>query len=97
MRWINGLSKSQRVVVVIAFGLALGMLGSYLVSLGAPVSGWYGFSPLTDSFYVPGLRPWLRLIIWLLVIVVWAAGSIWVLRPSLDQAASPEPERHAGD
>jgi hypothetical protein len=82
MRWIDGLSKSQRVVVVIAFGFALDTLGSYLVNLGdALASGWYAYSPLTSGLYAPtGLHPWLRLIIWLVLIGVWAAGSIWVLR-----------------
>jgi hypothetical protein len=35
MRWIDGLNKSQRVVVVIAIGIAIGTLGSYLVKLGS--------------------------------------------------------------
>jgi heme/copper-type cytochrome/quinol oxidase subunit 1 len=86
MRWIDALSKSQRLVVVIAFGLALGTLGSYLVSLGSgPVaSGWYAYSPLTTGPFLPqtGLHPWLRVIIWLVLIGVWAVGSVRVLRPS---------------
>jgi len=88
MRWIDGLSKSQRVVVVVAFGLALGTLGSYLVDIGNSLaSGWYAYSPLTNSLYAPtGLHPWLRLIIWLVLIAAWALGSIRVLRPSADAA-----------
>jgi len=35
MRLIDGLSRAQRVVVVVALGLALGVVGTYLVSLGA--------------------------------------------------------------
>jgi hypothetical protein len=83
MRRIDGLSRSQRVVVVIALGLVLGTLGSYLVNLGNGLtSGWYAYSPLTSSLYAPtGLHPWLRLIIWLVLIGAWAAGSIRVLRP----------------
>jgi hypothetical protein len=34
MHLINRLSKAQRVVVVVALGLALAAVGSYLVSLG---------------------------------------------------------------
>jgi hypothetical protein len=93
MRWIDGLSRSQRVVVVIALGLALGALGSYLVSLGsgfprdfaAPdfsVGG--GFAP------IGGVPAWLRLIIWLVMIGVWALASVRVLRPSPDGASSEQ-------
>jgi hypothetical protein len=93
MRWTNGLSTSQRVVVVIAFGLALGTLGSYLVNLGNGLaSGWYAYSPLTSgSLFAPtGLHPWLRVIIWLMLIGVWALGSIWVLRPAPEEARSAD-------
>jgi len=93
MRWIDGLSKSQRVVVVVAFGLAIGTLGSYLVTLGSGsvASGWYAYSPLSSGPLVAptGLHPWLRVLIWLVLIAVWALGSIRVLRPSPD-GAPPE-------
>lgn len=90
MRLIDGLSKAQRVVVVAALGLALGVVGSYLVSLGGVAGfGWYAYSPLTAQVQLPGmgLRGWLRLIIWLLVIGLWALVSIRVLRPSSGQGA----------
>ena len=35
MRVINRLSRSQRLVVVVALGLALGVIGTYLMSLGS--------------------------------------------------------------
>lgn len=85
MRFIDGLSKGQRVVVVVALGLALGALGTYLVSLGSGARfGWYAYSPLTAELYAPGtgLPAWLRLIIWLGLIGLWALASIRVLRPS---------------
>ncbi len=91
MRWIDGLSKAQRVRVVIALGLALGTLGSYIVSLGGGVaSGWYAYSPLTTELYPPGsgLHGWLRVIIWLVLIGVWALASIRVLRPSSGNSTS---------
>jgi len=44
MRVIDGLSKAQRVVVVVALGLALGVTGTYLVSLGSGIRfGWYAY------------------------------------------------------
>jgi hypothetical protein len=91
MRWIDRLTKAQRVVVVVAFGLALGTVGSYLVSLGSGVAfGWYGYAPLTSQFYGlgRGLHPWLRLIIWLVLIGLWALGSLRVLRASSEHAGS---------
>jgi hypothetical protein len=95
MRWIDRLSKSQRVVVVIALGLALGTLGSYLDSLGGGyASGWSALAPVnTAAFYAPssGLRPWLLLIVWLVLIGVWALGSVRVLRPSSGDAPPQRP------
>jgi hypothetical protein len=90
MHRIDELSKAQRVVVVIALGLALGTVGSYLVSLGSGFpSGWT--APLTSGggFYGlgGGLHSWLRLIIWLVLIGLWAVASVRVLRPPSENAA----------
>jgi hypothetical protein len=90
MRFIDGLSKAQRVVVVIGLGLALSAVGSYLVSLGSGLpSGWTGYAPLQVQV-VPGIgmAPWLRLIIWLALIALWALASIRVLRPPPGQSGS---------
>jgi heme/copper-type cytochrome/quinol oxidase subunit 1 len=83
MRLIDGLSRSQRIVVVVALGLALGVFGTYLVNLGNGIrSGWYAYSPLTATLQLPstGLPSWLLLIIWLALIGLWALASIRVLR-----------------
>ena len=37
MRWIDRLNKAQRVVVVVAFGVALGAVGTYLSNLGVRI------------------------------------------------------------
>jgi heme/copper-type cytochrome/quinol oxidase subunit 1 len=84
MRVTDRLSQPQRIVVVIAFGMALWAAGIYLVNLGNEAgSGWYAYSPLSQpaSLHV-GLAAWLRLIIWLALVCLWALGSIRVLRPS---------------
>jgi hypothetical protein len=91
MRLIDRLGRAQRVVLVVALGLALGTAGSYLVSLGGGVrSGWYAYSPLTSSLYAPstGLPAWLRLVIWLGLIALWALASIRVMRPSSGRAVA---------
>jgi hypothetical protein len=87
MRVIDRLSRPQRVVVVVALGLALGVIGTYLMSLSSGIrSGWYGYAPLTATLQAPGtgLPGWLQLIIWLALIGAWALASIRVLRPAAD-------------
>jgi hypothetical protein len=89
MRWIDRLGTAQRVIGVIALGLALGILASYLTSLGR-FSGWYAYAPLTgQSFQPPGTGEpgWLRLIIWLAAVVLWALASVRLLRPSRENHA----------
>lgn len=89
MRVIDRLSMAQRIVVVIALGVAFTVLGRYLVSLGGhPPFGWYGYSPL-DARVGPvssGLAPWLRVIVWLALTAGWAGSSIRVLRPARGEA-----------
>jgi heme/copper-type cytochrome/quinol oxidase subunit 1 len=89
MRWIDGLSMPQRVVVVVALGLGLGTVGGYLVSLGGGNAfGWTGYAPLSSAPYAlsRGLHGWLRVIIWLVLIGLWAVASVRVLRPSRENA-----------
>lgn len=93
VRITDRLSRPQRVIAVIALGLALGAAGSYLMSLGGGIrSGWYAYSPLTAAPGT-GLPGWLRLIIWLILIAAWALASIRVLRPSPGQGAPPADDR----
>jgi hypothetical protein len=85
MRLTDRLNQSQRIVVVIALGMALGAAGIYLLNLGNTARlGWYAYAPLSQSVSAPhtGLAGWLRLIIWLVLIGLWALVSIRVLRPS---------------
>ncbi len=87
MRMTDRLSQPQRIVVVIALGMALGAAGTYLVNRGNTFGdGWYGYAPLSETVYPPGLHGWLRLLIWLALIGLWALVSIRVLRPSPEQA-----------
>ncbi len=79
-------------MVVIALGVACGAAGAYLVSLGNTGSaGWYAYAPgISESVYPPqtGLHGWLRLIIWLALVGLWALVSIRVLRPSPEEPPS---------
>lgn len=88
MRLTDRLSQPQRIVVVIALGMAFGAVGIYLADLGNTVGfGWYAYSPLSQQFYAThtGLGGWLRLIVLLALIVLWALVSVRILRPSPEE------------
>lgn len=82
------LNRAQRVVVVIGLALALGSLGGWLTVLGShPPNGWVAYSPLSSGNLFGGLHPWVRLVIWLLLVAVWVASSTALLRT---RSAEPE-------
>ncbi len=83
MRLIEGLNTAQRVVIVVAIGIALAAVGLYLTRLGSPRFGWYAYAPLAPGVGPPGtgLPAWLRLIIWLGLTGIWAVASVVLLRP----------------
>lgn len=88
MRWIDRLNTAQRVVVIIALGLALAVVARYLTSLGTR-PGWYAYAPLSRQSFPPfgfGEPRWLRMIIWLAAISLWGAVSAAVLRRSPDHS-----------
>jgi hypothetical protein len=89
----KSLNMAQRIIVVVAFGMAFGVAGSYLVNLGSPavnlVSPANLGSPAFSSDVVlrfpgTGLPAWLRVIIWLGLVAVWALISVGVLRESAE-------------
>jgi hypothetical protein len=72
---------AQRVVIVVAIGIALAVTGSYLVSLGSGFHvGWTGIASLAMWPPGAGLSSWVRLIIWLGLTGIWASASVFVLR-----------------
>jgi heme/copper-type cytochrome/quinol oxidase subunit 1 len=84
MRFVERLGLAQRVVAVVAFGLVCGVVGEFIVSLGSggADTGWFGYAPLTTSIAVSSdqLSGWEQLLVWLGLIVVWAAVALWLLR-----------------
>jgi hypothetical protein len=71
--------------------LGLGAVGGYLVSLGGGHAfGWTGYAPLTPAAYAPGrgLNAWLRVLIWLVLIGLWAVASVRLLRPSSENGSA---------
>lgn len=88
MRLIDRLSQPQRIVIVIALGVACVAVGSYIGILGTSVSsGWYAYAPLTASSQSAGLHGWVILIVWLALAGLWALASIRVLRPGPGEPA----------
>jgi hypothetical protein len=72
-------------VVVVALGLAFGVIGNYLDSLDhTGLTGWYAYAPLSRPIELPGagLTGWERLLIWLVLIGLWAVAAARVLRPA---------------
>jgi len=88
VRSIDRLSQPQKIVIVLALGMAFGAAGTYLVGLGnTSAFGWYAYAPLSQAAYpATGLHGWARLLIWLALIALWALLSVRVLRPSPEQA-----------
>jgi hypothetical protein len=78
------LNRAQRVVAVVALGIILYFLGIWMTSLGSHLP--YGSATYTNastSNFVGGLYPWVRLIIWMLLIATWVGVSIPLLRERL--------------
>ena len=84
MRLIDWLNTAQRVVIVVAIGIALAVAGHYAVSLRSGFhGGWTGYRLLPGQIRTlrTGMPRWLRLIIWLGLTGIWALASVIVLRP----------------
>jgi hypothetical protein len=86
-RWQNpsmkdsSLNRAQRVVFVIGLALALYVLGGWLTQLGSRApTGWVGYAPLSSTIVYGGLHPWVRIVIWLLLIAIWVAFSTTLLK-----------------
>jgi len=88
------LNLPQRIIVVVGWGLALGLFGQWVTAIGqrGPF-GWVAYSPLGPNS-VPsagGLHPWVRLVIWLALVAAWAAGALWVLRTDATKTRGNRP------
>jgi hypothetical protein len=88
VRLIDGLNTAQRVVIVVAIGIALVAIGIYVTNRGSTSPGLHYIS---TSLIGPGMGPpcWLRLIIWLVLDGIWAVASIVVLRPPQGSEGPP--------
>ena len=82
VRLTDRLNKAQKIVVVIATGIALAAIGVYLANRGSVRPGPGHSIALLPSRFAPRPRPprWLRLIIWLALDATWALTATFVLR-----------------
>lgn len=92
MSVVRSLSLPQRIVVVVAVGLAFLACWIWWYSGDVPSSdGWFAYAPntatATDTYYVVRDRQLEHLVIPLVLIGVWATLSLWLLAPS---SAAPE-------
>lgn len=80
------LNRSQRVILVIGLGFALSLFGDWVTALGSRANvGWVAYAPLSSSYNFPafgGFHPWVRLVMWLVLIAVWTGLSVLLLRGS---------------
>jgi hypothetical protein len=75
----------QRVVIVIGLGVGLYCFGGWVTTRGGSGSGWVAYAPLSNQINPaglpgPGLRPWVRLVIWLALTTTWVVTGVLLLR-----------------
>ena len=84
------LNFAQRIVVVVGLGAVFYLVGGWATSLDS-FSGCVGYAPLqvntaTSTYetapFLGGLHPWVRFVIWLVLIAVWVGVSLTLLRSS---------------
>jgi heme/copper-type cytochrome/quinol oxidase subunit 1 len=79
------MNKAQRVVIVVGLGVALYFFGGWVTTRGTGATGWTGYAPL-QVYNTPnlfgGLHPWVRLVIWLVLTLIWVIVSVLLLRSS---------------
>jgi hypothetical protein len=82
-------NRGQRVVLVVGLGVALYFFGGWFTTRGTGAQhGWVAYAPLSNTYNTPnvfgGFHPWVRLVIWLLLILVWVVASVALLRTTRD-------------
>jgi hypothetical protein len=90
-------NMAQRLVVVFGLGAVFYLIGGWVTSLDSAF-GWVGYAPLSTgsstfrtSSFVGGFHPWVRFVIWFLLIAVWVGVSLTLLRSPPLEITSDEP------
>ena len=76
------LTLRHKVVLLIALGAALFVLGQWAIEQASPYGGfgWVAYAPLTAAAPGFGLRPWVQAVLWLGLIAVWTVAALLLLR-----------------
>ena len=96
------LNLGQRIVVIVGLGVGLAVFGLWATAQGSPdhLVGWTGYAPLESSAayrsslsltFRGGLHPWVQLLIWLGLTILWTVTSVFVLRSSSEPLIQSEP------
>ncbi|ERR1019366_3585647 len=97
---LRDLTLRYKVVLLVALGATLWVVGQWAIAEANPLSGfWTGYAPLTASSDL-GLRPWVQAVLWLFLIAVWTVAALWLLRepkPGEVDAKEGEPMAGGGD
>ena len=51
VKYLTRLNLAQRIVIVIAFGIAMVLFGDRVTALGAPSFGWVAYAPLSAATF----------------------------------------------
>jgi heme/copper-type cytochrome/quinol oxidase subunit 1 len=90
MRRLDLLSLAHRIVLVVALGVGLVVLGQFVIRVGGGTyadTGWFGYAPLTTGPPSRGWPAWAILVAWLTVIALWVVASLRLLRPAVGSRA----------
>lgn len=97
MRRAASLNLGQRIVAVVALaGLLRAIGGDVVTQLRRPIEeGWFSYAPLSEEVFDPGGFPyggWRSLaatLVWIVLVAVWGAISIWLLGLPYGRDADP--------
>jgi hypothetical protein len=87
------LNVGQRVIIVVGIEISLYLLGQWAIGYwqfgSEGSSGWVAYAPLSAASTPPQvvLHPWVRLVIWLALTLVWVVSSVVLLRRRDSEAA----------
>ncbi|MGA3146967.1 MAG: hypothetical protein ABSF33_05760 [Acidimicrobiales bacterium] len=79
------LNTGQRIVILIGLGVALSFFGDWATTRGQTASGWVAYAPLSRTVNPgdlagSGLHPWVQLVIWLALTLIWILVALFLLR-----------------
>jgi hypothetical protein len=80
MERLRSLGLAQRIVVVVALAGVFRTVGVWWAATMYPAGGWFNYAPLSESPYLAEAgRPTGPALVWLVLIVLWAVLSVWLL------------------